>query len=385
MEDQFIIPQTGSREERYRSLIPQLNALIGGERDLIANLANTAAVLHRTFGFFWTGFYLVKEHELVLAPFQGPVACTRILFGRGVCGAAWEAARTIIVPDVEKFPGHIACNAESKSEIVVPLLSDGVVIGVLDIDADRRNVFDETDRVYLEILCRMIVDATSGTHRWINRTEMNRTEIRSMAHPLFNQAWNLYKKSFPPEERRPLRMQKKMMNNPLYHFEVVTENGRFVGLILWWKFETVIYIEHLATSSHIRGRGYGGRILEEFVRRFTLPLLLEVEPPAVEINRRRIDFYRRFGFVLNEHAYRHPPYKKGGEYVSLMLMTYPEAISEEECRDFCEKYHPVIHKFVLKDTAMPARKDVEGRRRRGEKETSSGFVRRKRERRTGAY
>ncbi|MDR0395043.1 MAG: GAF domain-containing protein [Tannerella sp.] len=156
MAEQLIIPQTGNREEKYRSLIPQIEALIGNEADLIAGLANTAAALYQTFGFFWAGFYLVKESELVLAPFQGPVACTRIKYGRGVCGAAWESARTIMVPDVEKFPGHIACNAESKSEIVVPLISDGTVFGVLDIDSNRLNDFDETDQKYLEIVCRMI-------------------------------------------------------------------------------------------------------------------------------------------------------------------------------------------------------------------------------------
>ena len=115
-----LIIGTGNKEEKYRELLPQLHALVSTETDLIANLANMAAALKQTFGFFWVGFYLVKEEELVLGPFQGPIACTRIRFGRGVCGTAWKEARTLIVPDVEQFPGHIACSSDSKSEIVVP-------------------------------------------------------------------------------------------------------------------------------------------------------------------------------------------------------------------------------------------------------------------------
>jgi GAF domain-containing protein len=145
-----------SKEEKYRNLIIQIDALVGGEPDLIANLANVAAALKQTFGFFWVGFYLVKDGTLVLGPFQGPIACTRIAFGRGVCGTAWKERRTIIVPDVELFPGHIACNSESKSEIVVPLLSDGEVTGVLDIDSARLNDFDETDAIFLEEITRKI-------------------------------------------------------------------------------------------------------------------------------------------------------------------------------------------------------------------------------------
>ena len=157
MAENLIIPQTANKEEKYKALIPQIEALIGNEKDLIANLANTAAALHQMFGFFWAGFYLVKDGELVLAPFQGPIACTRIKRGRGVCGTAWESAQTIIVPDVEKFPGHIACNSESKSEIVVPLMSpDNTVFGVLDIDSDKLNDFDDTDKTYLEAICRII-------------------------------------------------------------------------------------------------------------------------------------------------------------------------------------------------------------------------------------
>ena len=139
-----------TKEEVYQSLLPQIQELIRNERDLIANLANIAAALKQTFGFFWVGFYLVKGKELVLGPFQGPVACTRIPLGKGVCGAAWKERRTIIVPDVEQFPGHIACNSESKSEIVVPLFKNDEIIGVLDIDSDQLNAFDETDSAYLE-------------------------------------------------------------------------------------------------------------------------------------------------------------------------------------------------------------------------------------------
>ena len=140
------------KEEKYKSLLPQIQALTGKERDLIANLANIAAALKQTFGFFWVGFYLVKGDELILGPFQGPVACTRIPFGKGVCGTALKERRTIIVPDVEQFPGHIACNSESKSEIVVPLFVNDEIIGVLDIDSDSLNDFDEIDAKYLEII-----------------------------------------------------------------------------------------------------------------------------------------------------------------------------------------------------------------------------------------
>jgi len=156
MAENLFIPKTEKKEEIYKALVPQIEALIGKETDLTANLANTAAALHQAFNFFWVGFYLVRDGELVLGPFQGPVACTRIKRGRGVCGTAWETERTIIVPDVEQFPGHIACNSESKSEIVIPLISKNTVFGVLDIDSDRLNDFDEADRVYLENICRII-------------------------------------------------------------------------------------------------------------------------------------------------------------------------------------------------------------------------------------
>jgi L-methionine (R)-S-oxide reductase len=147
-EDLSIIQ--GTKEEQYQALLPQIKALIEGEPDLIANLANIAAALKEQFGWLWVGFYLVKNEELVLAPFQGPVACTRIRKGRGVCGAAWQQKQTLIVPDVEKFPGHIACSSLSKSEIVVPLIEDNEVTAVLDVDSELLYQFDETDKRYLE-------------------------------------------------------------------------------------------------------------------------------------------------------------------------------------------------------------------------------------------
>jgi len=156
MSENLHVLLTGSKAEKYNALLPQLESLTGAENDLIANLANTAAALHQTFGFFWVGFYLVKGDELVLAPFQGPIACTRIRFGKGVCGTAWQQGHTIIVSDVEQFPGHIACNSQSKSEIVVPLISNGIIYGVLDIDSDQLNSFDGTDRFYLEKICEML-------------------------------------------------------------------------------------------------------------------------------------------------------------------------------------------------------------------------------------
>jgi GAF domain-containing protein len=139
----------GNKTEQYRSLIPQIKALIEGEPDLVANLANITGALKEQFGWLWVGFYLVKGEQLVLGPFQGPVACTRINKGRGVCGTSWAKAETLIVPDVEKFPGHIACSSLSKSEIVVPMIKDGVVWGVLDVDSDVLNEFDETDNLFL--------------------------------------------------------------------------------------------------------------------------------------------------------------------------------------------------------------------------------------------
>jgi GAF domain-containing protein len=140
----------GTKEDQYEQLLPQLRGLLQGEDDLIANLANISAALHQQFKWLWTGFYLVKENELVLGPFQGPVACTRIQKGRGVCGTAWAESKTLIVDDVEKFPGHIACSALSKSEIVVPVIVRGKVAAVLDADSESQSHFDETDKKYLE-------------------------------------------------------------------------------------------------------------------------------------------------------------------------------------------------------------------------------------------
>lgn len=153
---------TGTKEEIYQSLIPQINALIDGEPDVVANLANICAALKEQFGWLWVGFYIVKpnaqgEEELVLGPFQGPVACTRIKKGRGVCGTTWEKATTLIVPDVEKFPGHIACSSLSKSEIVLPVLNNGIVAAVLDADSELLNQFDETDKKYLEEILKAVV------------------------------------------------------------------------------------------------------------------------------------------------------------------------------------------------------------------------------------
>jgi GAF domain-containing protein len=157
MGENITILKNASKAAQYENLLPQIKALIEPETDFIANLANVAAVLKSTFDFFWVGFYLVKEGELVLGPFQGPVACTRIAFGKGVCGTAWKEQHTIIVPDVEQFPGHIACSSESKSEIVVPLFRENQIIGVLDIDSDQLSTFDETDGKYLEKVCRYFV------------------------------------------------------------------------------------------------------------------------------------------------------------------------------------------------------------------------------------
>jgi len=147
---------SGNKTEKYQSLIPQIKGLLEGEPDVVANLANVTAALKEQFGWLWTGFYLVKGQELVLGPFQGPVACTRIKYGRGVCGSSWEQARTLIVPDVEKFPGHIACSSLSRSEIVVPLIRNGVVVGVLDVDSEQPDHFDETDQQYLEEIVSLL-------------------------------------------------------------------------------------------------------------------------------------------------------------------------------------------------------------------------------------
>ena len=153
-EDLSII--SGSKQEQYQSLLPQITGLLDGENDLVANLANTVAALKEQFGWLWVGFYVVKNNELVLAPFQGPVACTRIRKGKGVCGSSWAEAKTFIVPDVEKFPGHIACSSLSRSEIVVPVIRHGEVIAVLDVDSNELNQFDTIDQYYLEKIIELI-------------------------------------------------------------------------------------------------------------------------------------------------------------------------------------------------------------------------------------
>lgn len=147
---------SGSKEEQYQSLLPQIQALVEGETDLIANLANICAALKEQFQWLWVGFYLVKKGELILGPFQGPVACTRIKKGKGVCGTSWEKEQTLIVPDVEAFPGHIACSSLSKSEIVIPMVTNEAVLGVLDVDSEHLNQFDETDKFFLEKIVALI-------------------------------------------------------------------------------------------------------------------------------------------------------------------------------------------------------------------------------------
>jgi GAF domain-containing protein len=155
MAEDLLIPENISKKEKYELLIPQIEALIQGENDLTANLGNIAASLHHTFHWWWTGFYLVKDGQLVLGPFQGPVACTRILFGRGVCGSSWKQEKSILVPDVNLFPGHIACSSQSVAEIVVPLIVNGVVVAVLDIDSEMFDILDETDLYFLEKIARI--------------------------------------------------------------------------------------------------------------------------------------------------------------------------------------------------------------------------------------
>ncbi|MEB0260769.1 MULTISPECIES: GAF domain-containing protein [unclassified Mucilaginibacter] len=156
MAEDLQITASANKEEQYRALIPQIAALLEGETDLVANLANIAAALKEQFKWFWVGFYLVKQDELVLGPFQGPVACTRIAKGRGVCGTSWAKAKTLIVPDVEEFPGHIACSSLSRSEIVLPLIHREQVIGVLDVDSSELNEFDEMDAKYLNEVIGLI-------------------------------------------------------------------------------------------------------------------------------------------------------------------------------------------------------------------------------------
>ncbi len=146
----------GDKAQQYQSLIPQISALLEGENDEIANMANVSAALKEQFGFFWVGFYLVKGDELVLGPFQGPVACTRIRKGKGVCGSSWQDEKTLIVADVDSFPGHIACSSASRSEIVLPIIRSGKVLGVLDVDSSELNSFDETDAIYLSEILDLI-------------------------------------------------------------------------------------------------------------------------------------------------------------------------------------------------------------------------------------
>jgi len=156
MAEDLKITTATDKASQYQSLIPQIEALLFAEPDLVANLANVAAALKEQFNWFWVGFYLVKEDELVLGPFQGPVACTRISKGKGVCGAAWQHEKTLIVPDVEEFPGHIACSSLSRSEIVLPLFDNDGVVGVLDVDSEHLAAFNETDALYLEQIVKLI-------------------------------------------------------------------------------------------------------------------------------------------------------------------------------------------------------------------------------------
>lgn len=156
MAEEIKILDTDNKKEKYINLLPQIEGLLAGEEDLIANLANIAAALKQSMGFFWVGFYLSKGNELVLGPFQGPVACTRIGFGKGVCGTAMAQKKSIIVPDVDQFPGHIACNSVSRSEIVIPFVVDGTVQLMLDVDSDQLDDFDATDEVYLSKIVSLV-------------------------------------------------------------------------------------------------------------------------------------------------------------------------------------------------------------------------------------
>lgn len=162
MAETLYLPQNASKAQIYDALIPQIEAMISGETDLYANLANIAAALREAFGFFWVGFYLVKNEQLVLGPFQGPIACTRIGYGKGVCGTAWKEKKTQLVPDVEAFPGHIACSSASKSEIVVPVFKGGEVSMVLDVDSDKLSDFDPTDQKYLEEMMGILGSVLDG-------------------------------------------------------------------------------------------------------------------------------------------------------------------------------------------------------------------------------
>lgn len=159
-----LIVKGGTKEELYQNIFPQIVSLLEDENDIIANMANLSACLAETFHFWWVGFYRVQGDELILGPFQGPIACTRIKKGRGVCGTSWQEEKTIIVPDVELFPGHIACSSASRSEIVVPVFKDAKVIAVLDIDSEHLSTFDETDRQWLEKIVSLLVNENSQLH-----------------------------------------------------------------------------------------------------------------------------------------------------------------------------------------------------------------------------
>lgn len=158
MAEDLLINKTATKPQQYEALIPQIEGLLFGETDFVANMANVSAALKEQFNWFWVGFYVVKNDELVLGPFQGPVACTRIKKGKGVCGSSWAEVKTLIVPDVDAFPGHIACATASKSEIVLPLIKDGNVIGVLDVDSEFLNHFDITDQFYLEQVIKVLLN-----------------------------------------------------------------------------------------------------------------------------------------------------------------------------------------------------------------------------------
>ena len=156
MAENLYLPENATKQEKYKAVFPQMQALLSAEPDLIANMANVAAVLKTAFNFLWVGFYMVKQNELVLAPFQGPIACTRIMFGKGVCGTAWQQQQTIIVPDVDLFPGHITCSSLSKSEIVLPHFKNKEVDFILDVDSEYLNNFDEVDQLYLTKIIELL-------------------------------------------------------------------------------------------------------------------------------------------------------------------------------------------------------------------------------------
>ncbi|MBM3918295.1 MAG: GAF domain-containing protein [Sphingomonadales bacterium] len=194
---------TADRRERYRELWPQLDALTRHEPDFIANLANAAAALRQAFGFFWVGFYLVRGNELVLGPFQGPVACTRIALGCGVCGTVWAEKRPICVEDVERFPGHIACSSESRSEVVVPILVDGAVVAILDIDSDRLSDFDAVDVEELQQLALMAARwyGMSIQNQEVQQNLRNRIDVHQISNPV-------------ESDQRPVHNDQNLKNQP---------------------------------------------------------------------------------------------------------------------------------------------------------------------------